>query len=184
MSKIQTYTGKIFDYANPTPDMICIEDIAHALSMQTRYAGHCRQFYSIAQHSILCARVAGDEGLPDVTIMQCLMHDAPEAYITDLPKPLKELLPNYNCIEESIHRVIAAKFDIPYPFFPVVKEIDRRVLVTEAPIILGELGPAWDKWKHHEAYSYPWIIDRLNSPYLGYFAETEFLYRYHLLGDK
>lgn len=164
MTQIQTYTGKVFDYAEPTADMICIEDIAHALALQVRYAGHCDKFYSVAQHSILCAMVGITEDLPNAVIMQCLMHDASEAYMGDLPKPLKELLPSYNCYEAAIHRAIMDKYGIAYPFDTAVKRIDHRVLATEAPVLLGELGPAWERWRDIPGYG-DFIKGQIEQPW-------------------
>ena len=73
---ITTYTGKYFEPANPDPDMICIEDIAHALSLVCRANGHVKSFWSVGQHCICCAKEAQARGLSDRVVLACLLHDA------------------------------------------------------------------------------------------------------------
>ncbi len=99
---IKTYTGQQFSYESPTADMIRIEDIGHALSMICRFGGQAREFYSVAQHSLLVAELA-----PQEFAFDALLHDASEAYCGDMVRPLKNLLPGYREIEEKIHRAIA-----------------------------------------------------------------------------
>ena len=84
---IVTYTGKVFEFMNPKPEMVCIEDIAHALANICRYTGHIKQFYSVAQHCVLMANA----DLPGDPLVR-LLHDATEAYIGDLASPWKGLL--------------------------------------------------------------------------------------------
>lgn len=87
---IQTYTGRQFWPLDPKPEEVCIEDIAHALSQQCRYAGHTIRFYSVAQHSVeIALRV------PRAAALWGLLHDAAEAYLVDLPRPVKYLMPAY-----------------------------------------------------------------------------------------
>lgn len=86
-TRTQTHSGKLFDIFNPRPEDICIEDIAHALSMQCRFNGHTKQFYSVAEHSLNCARIAATLDNDPEAIWLALMHDAHEAYIGDLPGP-------------------------------------------------------------------------------------------------
>ena len=105
MSIIQTHTGKFLDLLNPTPDMIDMEDIAHALAHLCRFTGHTQRFYSVAEH---CVRMV-QWGLPGPAALR-LMHDATEAYIGDVSTPLKTLLPNYGVIELDIRNAIAERF--------------------------------------------------------------------------
>jgi 5'-deoxynucleotidase YfbR-like HD superfamily hydrolase len=86
MSFIQTLSGKRFDYINSTADDVDIEDIANALSNICRFAGHVPEFYSVAQHSVLCSQI-----VPPEFAFEALMHDAAEAYCQDIPQPLKLL---------------------------------------------------------------------------------------------
>ena len=93
-TQIQTFTGIGFDPINPDPKLIKIEDIAHALSNQCRFSGHARSFYSVAQHSAHCAEIAClASNAPLARAM--LLHDASEAYLLDMPRPLKKAFPQY-----------------------------------------------------------------------------------------
>lgn len=86
---IQTHTGKRFEFIDPQPDHICIDDIAHALSNKCRFNGHTKEFYSVAQHSILVSEQCETD---DIRIkMLALLHDAAEAYMPDFAAPIKDL---------------------------------------------------------------------------------------------
>ncbi len=124
---IQTYSGAMFDFLDPDPDTILIEDIAHSLSLTNRFGGHTAKAYSVAQHCVLCAQMA-----PVGLRFQALMHDAQEAYVGDVATPLKQLLPDYQALEARVEGVIRDKFGLPREFDPRVKEIDVRMLATEA----------------------------------------------------
>jgi len=123
---IRTFTGKYINVLEPTPEMICIEDIAHSLANQSRFGGHLPEFYSVAQHSVMCARNCkpGFE-------FQALMHDASEAYLLDMPKPIKNHLPEYVKIEDNLMQVIAEMVGFPFPLQPEIKEIDKEMLEFE-----------------------------------------------------
>lgn len=108
MSFILTLSGKKFDYINSTIDDIDIEDIAGALSNICRFAGHLSEFYSVAQHSVLCSQLVEPE-----FAFEALMHDAAEAYCLDIPAPLKALLPDYRLIETRTDHLIRLKFGLP-----------------------------------------------------------------------
>lgn len=120
---IRTYTGKFINVFEPTPDMIDIEDIAHSLSMQCRFGGHLKQFYSVAQH---CLTASYYEKSLDM-----LLHDASEAYLLDIPSPIKKRLPDYKKIEDNLMLCIADKFGFEYPLRKEVKEIDVAMLQFE-----------------------------------------------------
>ncbi|XBS71123.1 HD family hydrolase [Acerihabitans sp. KWT182] len=126
MTWITTFTGRHFDYASPNIDSICISDIAHALSNECRYAGHCPQFYSVAQHSVLTSMI-----VPPAFALEALLHDAAEAYCKDLPSPLKHLLPDYFAIESRIDALIRRRFGLPEIMSPEVKRADLIMLATE-----------------------------------------------------
>lgn len=138
MSWIQTFTGRKFDLADPQPDMVDIADIAHALSNVCRFTGHCREFYSVAQHSVYVA-----EQLPYPLKLQGLLHDAAEAYVTDLATPLKWMLPEYKEIEWRVWRAIAARFGVPTNLAPEVKAADTLLLMTERASLLGPQPEPW-----------------------------------------
>lgn len=125
-SWIQTYTGRQFWPLDARPDEIDILDIAHALSMQCRYTGHCIRFYSVAEHCVLLALMA-----PRHLRKIALHHDDPEAYLTDVAKPIKPELRGYEEIEDDLYGVIAYAFDLPESIPYIVKDMDRRALLDE-----------------------------------------------------
>lgn len=121
-----TYSGIKFYPTDPTVDAICIEDIAHSLSLQCRFAGHVRWFYSVAQHSVIVS-----QNLPPELRLAGLLHDAAEAYCQDLIRPIKAHLAEYLQICARIEDVICQKYDVYGMYDLRVKEADLRALVTE-----------------------------------------------------
>lgn len=121
-----TYTGKKFYPLNPHPEDVCIDDIAHALSLKCRYTGHCKQFYSVAQHSVECAL-----RVPRAFALQALMHDAAEAYLFDCASPIKGYFPNAIAVEKRIMRAIAEALGFDPRMPHAVHEVDVRMCVTE-----------------------------------------------------
>lgn len=125
LSWMQTYTGRRWIPTHPEADAIRIEDIAHANSLQCRYAGHCLRFFSVAEHQILMARKATKHK------RECLMHDSTEAYLVDVPRGVKTMLTGYKEIEDQYARMIASKFGLLYPWPEEVHELDARILLDE-----------------------------------------------------
>lgn len=123
---IRTYSGIYMNVFEPTAEMICIEDIAHALSHLCRFGGHTPQFYSVAQHSYICAHFVSDKGR-----LQALMHDASEAYLLDIPSPIKKALPGYKIMEDKLMQLISRKYKFSYPLTPEVKKADQCMLEVE-----------------------------------------------------
>lgn len=123
--EIRTHSDLYFNYLEPDPDTIRIEDIAHGLSNTCRFAGQTK-FYSVAQHSYLVSCI-----LPPELKLQGLMHDAAEAYIGDVPKPLKNLLPDFMRIERIVEQAIFKKFGLPLELDDAVKWADLVMLSTE-----------------------------------------------------
>lgn len=138
MSYIQTLSGKKFDYVNATVDDIEIEDIATALSHICRFAGHLPEFYSVAQHSVLCSQLVEPE-----FAFEALMHDAAEAYCQDIPAPLKALLPDYRRIVAFVDELIRFKFNLPLTQSAVVKYADLTMLATERRDLDIDDGTPW-----------------------------------------
>jgi 5'-deoxynucleotidase YfbR-like HD superfamily hydrolase len=126
-NKIRTYTGKYIDVFDMNIEDIDIIDIAHSLSLSSRWNGHTKEHYSIAEHSIWMANNANT--LEEK--MECLIHDATEAYIVDVPSPIKRRLPQYIEVEEKLNKIICEKFNIKYPFSKKLKELDRKSLEFE-----------------------------------------------------
>ena len=135
---IQTYTGRRIDPLDPDPDALVIEDVAHALSQLCRFNGHCRVFYSVAEHSVRVARAGAAEHA-----LWGLMHDASEAYLADVPRPLKRRLPDYEVVEERFMRVVAARFGLSWPMPDAVKHLDTVLLATEARDLMGTDATRW-----------------------------------------
>lgn len=138
MSFIQTLSGKRFDYINSTVDDVDIEDIANALSNICRFAGHVPEFYSVAQHSVLCSQI-----VPPEFAFEVLMHNAAEAYCQDIPQPLKRLLPDYKRIEQMVDDLIRAKYGLPTDMSTVVKYADLTMLATERRDLDIDDGTRW-----------------------------------------
>ncbi|MFC3163076.1 phosphohydrolase [Ciceribacter thiooxidans] len=138
---IQTYTGKRFYPLDARHDEVDIRDIAHALSMQCRYAGHCVRFYSVAEHCVLLSRhLQAEHGR--LVARWALLHDASEAYILDIPRPLKPELANYREVEDRLMEVIANRFHLYIEMPSVLKDADYRILADE---IAQNLVPLqWD----------------------------------------
>lgn len=123
---IQTHSGKQFFPGNPTPASIDIHDIAMSLSKQCRFAGHCMRFYSVAEHCVLMAQVAEPKHK-----LTALMHDASEAYLVDIPRPIKPMLTGYAALEDDIMQAIANKYKFSWPLPAKVKELDLGMLIDE-----------------------------------------------------
>ncbi|EOH6333337.1 TPA: HD family hydrolase [Citrobacter koseri] len=138
MSFIQTLSGKQFNYQDATIDDIEIEDIATALSHICRFAGHLPEFYSVAQHSVLCSKL-----VPEEFAFEALMHDAAEAYCQDIPAPLKALLPDYRRIETFVDGLIRFKYDLPLTQSAIVKYADLTMLATERRDLDIDDGTQW-----------------------------------------
>lgn len=134
---IRTFTGIYFNVFEPTLDMINIEDIAHALSNQCRFAGHLQTFYSVAQHSEICSHVVDREHA-----LAALLHDASEAYLLDMPKPIKNRLKEYIVLENNLMRLISEKFGFQYPLHPEVKKVDEIILHREWEVLMLGDTPA------------------------------------------
>lgn len=129
---ITTYTGKKFHYLNPAEDEICIEDIAHALSLTCRFGGHCSTFYSVAEHSYRVAMLA-----PDNDKLGALLHDAHEAYLHDVPRPIKQDIIGYKLIADKIQSKIHDKFNITVHNPTLLKYYDDVLLATESRDIMA-----------------------------------------------
>jgi hypothetical protein len=157
-AKIGTFTGRFVDVINPELEDIDIEDIAHALSHGCRFGGHTREFYSVAQHSILCSYMTTDLDYA----LEALMHDASEAYLIDVPRPIKIHLSNYKEIENNLMTLIAKKFGFTWPLHESVKVVDEVLLQLE-----------WDSL----------MINKNNTivPMTSKEAKSEFLRRFHEL---
>jgi 5'-deoxynucleotidase YfbR-like HD superfamily hydrolase len=137
---IQTFSGRRFNPTNPIVEAIVIQDVAHALSMQCRFSGHCKKFYSVAQHSVLVSYICNFEDA-----LWGLLHDASEAYLVDVPRPLKHSgkFGAYIEFEETMQKAICRRFSLPEKEPYSVKKADKILLATEARDLLPSLRSDW-----------------------------------------
>lgn len=134
MSEILTHTRVMFDPVHPNEALIDIRDIAHALSMLCRANGHFPTFYSVGQHCINCMREAAARDYSRRVQLACLLHDASEAYLADVTRPVKKELPRYLQIEEPLQALIWEKYleeKLTDEEYTQVFEIDDAVLYHE-----------------------------------------------------
>lgn len=140
---IMTASGRRLHLSRPQVADITIEDIALGLSRQFRFNGHSSKAFTVAQHSVMVSYMVCEK-----SALQGLLHDAPEAYIGDLPSPLKELCPDYQRIEQRLNLTIMKRFGLPERHAPEVKYADMIMLATEKrdlmPQAAGDYWPMLD----------------------------------------
>lgn len=139
---IQTYLGTVFYPLDPRQEEIDISDIAHALSNLCRFGGHCNQFYSVAEHSVRVALI-----LPQEQRLWGLLHDASEAYLCDLPRPIKrfaEFGPLYREVEDNLQKIIFEKYGLIGKVPDSVKKADTDLLMTEKRDLMHGCNKAWE----------------------------------------
>ncbi len=141
MSCITTYTGKNFDPLDVDEGLLDIKDIAHALSLMCRGNGHVQHFYSVAQHSLACAKEAKERGYSKEIILGCLFHDASEAYLSDVTRPIKKELTYYLAVEDVLQNIIWKYFIgkvLTEEDKKLIFEIDDEMLSLELKELLNE----------------------------------------------
>jgi hypothetical protein len=191
---IQTFKGKRFYMSRPVFD---IEEIAHALAMQCRYTGHVSSFYSVAEHSVMvselcetireCQIVTGGYQSSTLAAREGFLHDAHEAYFSDLASPWKVLVPDYRGVEHRLEVAMRAHFGLPAKINEGVKLADWLALFIEAQVLLP--AGVSDDWlvpsdtfreqlarvqarRNYGPHSWDWKQ-----------AKREFLYRWEQLED-
>lgn len=142
---MQTFTGLAFYPMAPLAGDVDPRDIAHALSLICRYGGHSRIFYSVAEHSVLMSYA-----MPPPAALPALLHDATEAYVGDMVRPLKESMPAYREVEGLLHLAICDRFGLSYHFPPVVKAADNRILVDERAALMSAPPLPWSSIENLE----------------------------------
>jgi hypothetical protein len=147
--KIITVTGREIDVLNPKEEDIDIEDIAHSLSLICRWGGHTKKHYSVAQHSVLVSMACSKESQ-----LEGLLHDATEAYIGDIVRPIKEKIDIFNQIEDRLARVIAKKYKLEYPWPKDVIENDNAFVGIEYNSTLLKGNEEFDSGIWSQSFSY------------------------------
>ena len=175
---ITTYTGKHFVPTYPDPKLICIEDIAHALSLICRGNGHIKTFWSVGQHCINCAKEARARGLSDRMSLACLLHDASECYMSDIPRPFKQELTAYREYEDRLLDMIYERFlgtKLSKEEQEQLKEIDDAMLWYDLENLLGEIQYGGAPDLHID-------LDYSVRPFLD--VEKEYLELYYLYSGE
>ena len=153
-----TRSGRDIDILDFRVEDIKVEEVAHALALTCRYGGHCREFYSVAQHAVIVARYLEAQGHPLDVVMAGLHHDDSEAYLGDIIRPLKDLLPIYKEIETRFEMTLAEHFGIQYPYHEAVKDADMKVFEQEVEDV---------KWySPSNPVIVPWDWQRAKTEYL------------------
>lgn len=139
-------SGIYFDLQHPRAEDITLSDIAGALSRICRFGGHCGRFYSVAEHSWHVADQARRDGLDVFVQRAALLHDAAEAYVGDVVKPLKVMLSEYKYIEWRIMAAIRERFRLPpndYPVWGVIRRLDQEMLIAERRALFTHDDTVW-----------------------------------------
>jgi len=139
MSWILTYSGTRFELIMPTGAMVKPQDIAHALARLCRFNGHTREHYSVAQHSLLVAEL-----VPAEHKLQALLHDATEAYVGDMTRPLKQLMPEFQYAERRVWLAICEAFHIEPELHPSIHHADMLALGMERRDLMPAHPEPWE----------------------------------------
>lgn len=170
---MQTVTGRQFYPLDPRTEDIDPADIAHALSLLCRYNGHVDRFYSVAEHCVLLSQAVSPGNA-----LWALLHDATEAYIGDMVRPLKRHIGQYQMIEARLMFVIAERFSLPGTGLmkgaipDEVKEADSRILLDERTALMSATRHAWevDGLTPLGVVVHGWQPDQAEREYLSRFA--------------
>lgn len=142
---IQTFTGRAFWPLSPRVKDIDIIDVAHALAMKCRFSGHTRHFYSVAQHSYLASKI-----LPPGDEKWGLLHDASEAYLPDVARPVKKELVGFREIEDRLMQAVAERFGLGWPMPSSIHQADLILLATERRDLMSEPPYRWTSTENVE----------------------------------
>ena len=174
---LQTVSGRWVNPFDPDPDQLDAGDIARALANQCRFGGHCRVFYSVAQHSVIVSELVERRGGDAEDVFAALMHDASEAYLGDMPHPLKHRSPlgaAFKAAEEQLEHAIRDRFRIKADV-PEIKRADRALLATERRAFSDERWhwPELDGVEPLELELEAWSPDEAAEAFARRFAELD-----------
>lgn len=136
-SWITTLSGVRFDLLRINIRDVPLTDIAHSLAMNCRYNGHIKNFYSVAEHSILVSKL-----VPEEDALWGLLHDATEAFVPDIPRPFKQYIGGFENVEAQIHKGISEVYGLPLQEPDSVYDIDNRIVADEGIVLFPEI-PEW-----------------------------------------
>ena len=174
---LQTVSGRWVNPFDPDPAQLDAGDIARALANQCRFGGHCRVFYSVAQHSVIVSQLVEQRGGDVEDVFAALMHDAAEAYLGDMPHPIKHRSPlgaAFKEAEDHLESVLRERFGIK-PDVPEIKRVDRALLATERRALSG-VAWEWPELEGVEALDLElvaWPPDEAEQAFLARFAELQ-----------
>jgi hypothetical protein len=174
---LQTVSGRWVNPFDPDPEQLDPGDIARALANQCRFGGHCRVFYSVAQHSVIVSELVEQRGGDVEDVFAALMHDATEAYLGDMPHPLKHRSPlgaAFQEAERKLERAIRARFAIRADV-PAIKPADRALLATERRAFSAEAWhwPELDGVEPLDLELTAWTPDEAERAFSARYAELD-----------
>ncbi len=144
---MQTYMGTKFYIQDPRPEEIHLYDIAHALALNCRYAGHCNQHYSVAEHSVHLLTEMEKRTTDEELLLKTLLHDASEAYLCDIPRPIKPYLSGYKELEEKLQNAIFDHFGLSHGIPQLIHDIDGAILRDETAVLFDATVENWgENW--------------------------------------
>lgn len=188
--EIETFSGRFVDVSNPSAADITLEDIAHALANICRYGGHCKTFYSVAEHAVFVSRRLERQGEPLDMQLAGLHHDDAEAFLGDIPRPMKPLLgKQYRTMTDRMDHAVAIGLDLPCSWAEFhnakVKTADNWALMVEARHLLPSEGRLWFSGAQGAAHwDLPALPSRIVTPDYWYggvvphLAESLFIQRH------
>lgn len=172
---IETFTGQAFQPLSPSVSDIRIADIAHSLSQQCRFSGHTREFYSVAEHSVRVSWLLQDWEMSRRTQLWGLLHDASEAYLVDIPAPVKKThsLLGYRLAESEVMRAVCERFNLTRKQPDAVTKADAVLLATEARDLMPYRKEHWTSLLEPplEAVITPWAPQEAERKFLTRYAE-------------
>ena len=174
---LQTVSGRFVNPFDPDPEQLAIDDITRALANTCRFGGHCRSFYSVAQHSVIVSGLVEQRGGDAEDAFAALMHDATEAYLGDMPHPIKHrsaLGEAFKAAEDHLEQALRARFNIK-PDVPEIKRADRALLATERRALSTEdwHWPELEGVEPLDLHLTAWSPDEAAAQFAARYAELE-----------